>query len=523
MMYIFPRFIFAFFVLFPSLVFGATTSQFTITVQGGEDLEPPTTPTLLSVTPTAATQIDVVWSVATDNLLLGGYVLLRDGFAIATTTLTSFADTGLLAETLYEYEVYAFDSFYNISTTSNALSTTTPAQPVAPPQATSTENGSSGTLVFRLLNLDITPDTNSALFEWETSMPARYALRWGRNNSFDEGYIINDIYRKEQQTLITDLEPGTTYLYELIGYAANGRVLELRSGQFTTIARENLTPANVRNFTATPLQNDVRLSYITPPSVPNAVVRIVRSHLGYPLDPYDGAVVYEGSALTFLDSGAFSNYSTLYYTAFVISNDGSVSSGAVAKATKRATSTGTGEPLEPEVVPEEPIIELPYFNFSTDAVTLNQGDKTFSFKSENIELLENEAFIISIKKEALPDNLKSIIVTLVDPTNPNRSYSFLLRINKAGDAYEAVIAPLQASGPSRIQVEIFDYERSVIGRYRQPVMFIPSVGSVAEVMFPDKLVEAVRPFFSTISLLLLALVLLFFILYRRSKATEDNR
>lgn len=519
----FSRFIFAFFILFPSLVLGATTSEFTIRTLVGDDIIPPTTPTLLSVTPTATTQIDVVWSASTDNILLGGYVLLRDGLAIATTTLTSFIDTGLTPETLYEYEVYAFDSFYNVSTTSNALSTTTPAEPVVPPQATSTEGGSSATIVFRLLRLNITPDTNSALFEWETSMPARYALRWGRSDSYDEGYIINDIYRREQQTLITDLEPGTTYLYELIGYAANGRVLELRSGQFSTVARENLTPANVQNFTATPLGNDVRLDYITPSFIPNAKVRIVRNHLGYPLDPYDGAVVYEGTAETFLDSGAFSNYSTLYYTAFVISGDGSVSSGAVAKATKRVTLPGVDEIEEPDVLPEEPVIELPYFNFSTEAITLSQGEKAFTFKNEDIELLPDESFIISITKGALPDNLKSIIVTLIDPTNPNRSYSFLLRINKEGDAYEAVIAPLRAIGPSRIQVEIFDYERSVIGRYRKSISFVQGSVAIGEVMFPDKLVSAVKPFFSTFSLLLLAFLLLFFILYRKSKQAEDNR
>ena len=500
------------------------TSDFTIRTMVGEDLTPPTTPTLLSVVPTAPTQIDINWSVSTDNYSLGGYVLLRDGLPIATTTLTSFIDTGLTPETLYEYEVYAFDNNFNNSTTSNALSTTTPALPVVTPTPTSTPSESSATLVFRLLRLNITPDTNSALFAWETSMPARYSLRWGRSDSYDEGYIINDVYRKEQETLITDLEPGTTYLYELIGYAANGRVLELRSGQFSTVARENLTPANVQNFTAIPQGNDVRLNYVTPTSVPNATIRIVRSHLGYPLDPYDGAVVYEGSAETFLDTGAFSTYNTMYYTAFVVAADGSISSGAVARATKRITPTVPGEPEEePEVVPDEPVIELPYYNFSIEAIVLSQGEKTFNFKSEKVELLENEAFIISITKGAVPDNLKSIIVTLLDPTNPNRSYSFLLRINKEGTAYEAVIAPLQASGPSRVQVEIYDYERSVIGRYRKPVTFVVGGVSLEEVVFPDKLVSIVQPFFSTISLLLLALLLLFFILYRRSKETEDKR
>lgn len=516
------------FILLPSILLAQTTSDFTISTLVGDDLIPPSTPTLLTVVPTAPSQIDISWSVSTDNFLLGGYVLLRDGLAIATTTLTSFIDTGLTPETLYVYEVYAFDSSFNISSTSNALSTTTPALPVIPPTPTSTPptDEGSATMVFRLLSLDVALTTNSALFTWETSLPSRYALRWGRSDAYTDGYIVNEIYKTKQRTVITDLIPGTTYFYELIGYAGNGRVLELRSGQFTTAVRENLAPANVQNFIATPQENDVRLTFTTANLPPNAKVRIVRNHLGYPLDPYDGEVLYEGVADSFFDAGAFATYSTLYYTAFVVTPDGSISSGAIAVARKVEVAS-PGEPAGiPPVVPEvvsEPELPIANFNFSIENITLSQGSEAFTFKSEKVNLLSGEAFIISIKKSTLPDNLKSIIVTIVDPQNPKQTYSFLLRINKEGDAYEAIIAPLSATGPSRIQVEVFDYERSVVGRYRKAVTFSDELLVPSEVVFPDKLVKAVEPFFGTFSLLLMALMLVFFFLYRRSKQTEDKR
>ena len=518
------------FIFFPGVILAATTTDFTISTLVGDDIVPPTTPTLLSVTPTAPTQIDVSWTAATDNYLLSGYVLLRDGVAIATTTLTSYIDTGLTPETLYTYEVYAFDSFFNLSTTSNALATTTPAVPVTPPVATTTqESGSTATLVFRLLSFTITPSTNSALFAWETSMPARYALRWGRSDAYNDGYILNDTYRQEQVTQITELTPGTTYFYELIGYAASGRVLELRSGQFTTVARENLAPQNVQNFTARTQGEDVQLTYVLPQSTPGVRVRIVRNHLGYPLDPYDGEVIYEGTDTSFLDTGAFTTYGTQYYTAFVVSGDGAVSSGALAMAraeivpVKPGEEPGTPPEPEPEIpLPEQPGIEIPDFDFTIESITLSQGADTFSFESESVTLFAQEAFLISIKKDALPDNLKSIIITLVDPTNPKQQYSFLLRINAEGTAYEAVIAPLRAAGASYVQVEIFDFERSVVGRYLQPVTFVEQRVEAAEVVFPDTIVKALSPFFGTVSLLFLVLLLLFFFLYRRERAVADK-
>jgi hypothetical protein len=513
-------------IFVPSLLLAQVSSDFTISANLINDITPPTTPTMLSVVPVAYNQIDVTWSASTDNYLLDGYVLLRDGTPIATTTLTTYIDTGLTASTTYSYEVYAFDPFYNLSTTSNALSTTTLEAPPTPPAVTSTTpTNTTATRVLRLENLEIVPDRNSATFLWKTNNPSRFTLRWGRSDAYDEGYILNDIYRTSHQTLVSDLEPGTVYLYELIGYGNNGIAISLKKGEFKTAASANVTPPNVQNLQAVVLENNVSLSWQMPDLFANNKVRIVRSHLGYPVDPYDGAVIFEGEGNSFFDKQALETYSSQYYTVFVLSDDGSVSSGAVVKAKRKSalipSSTSTSTETEDPFIEE--LIEIPDFGFSVENIKLKQGDKLFDFKSERIFISESEPFIISILFSSLPKHLKSIVVTLMDPQNQNRSYSFLLRINKDRTAYEATIAPIKSFGASRLQIEIYDFERQIIGRYRKQIDFV-SAGKepVGEVIFPDKIVGILGNIISPLFLIFLVILMILFLLYRRSKETEDN-
>lgn len=512
----------------PSVMLAATNDFIIKTQVTNVDTAPPTTPTLLSAVPIADTQIDITWSVSTDDHLLDGYVLFRDAVAIATTTLTSFSDTGLSASTTYAYDVYAFDSSGNISTTSNSISTTTLATPVIPPAATSTPstNSVTGTQVFKLLSINIISSTNSALFNWVTTLPSTYTLRWGRDDAYDAGYIVNDVYRKEHQTLITNLEPGTTYVYQLTGRTPAGREVQLKTGQFKTEDKTSATPENVRSLWADVNVEDVTLRWEQSNGEESSKVRIVRSYLGFPLDIYDGSVVYEGSSNSFFDKEALSKHTKQFYTVFVISADGSISSGAVVSAQKYISGEGNPDvttteevlPIEKAEIP----LEIPNFDFSISNILIYQGNKDFNFEDKKIDLVKNESFIISIPYEALPRHLKSIIVTLIDPANAKRSYSFLLRINKDRTAYEAIIAPIESMGNSRLQIEIFDFEREVIARYRKPVSFVAGGTVIGEVIFPDKIIKIMEPFLGTFSLIFLILALIFSLLYWRSKKGEDK-
>ncbi|WP_410675322.1 PQQ-dependent sugar dehydrogenase [Amycolatopsis sp. cmx-4-68] len=91
------------------------------------DTEPPTTPT--GVTATASgTTVTVRWTAATDNVGVTGYEVLRDGTVAGTAggaASTSFTDSGLAANTRYQYQVRARDAQGNRSAASTAVAVTT--------------------------------------------------------------------------------------------------------------------------------------------------------------------------------------------------------------------------------------------------------------------------------------------------------------------------------------------------------------------------------------------------------------
>ena len=491
-------------VAFPFFSF-AVTNDFSVRTLVGDDTTSPTTPTLLSAVPVASSQIDLAWSASIDDFSLGGYVLLRDGSPLATTTLTTFSDTALNPEALYSYEVYAFDTFYNISTTSNSLSTTTLALPVISPVATSTEASPTAseqsTRTFVLRDFSINTGIYKADFKWRTDGLSSYSLRWGKTNDYNEGYIINDTFSELHQTSLSALEADTVYLYELVGYSPYGASKILKQGQFKTEAIKKITsPQNVLRLNAQVKNDDVLLSWQLPLSVPIASVRVVSNPLGYPSDINDGEVVYEGLEVEVRDKNALKNYPSKYYTVFVIDVDRNVSSGAVVFVKKTTSEIETDRATVPITISSSSatstteIKEIAVLGFDVSNINILQNDVNFDFLTERINLSYHDSFVISIPSKSLPDHLKSIVVTLLDPTDHRRSYSFLLRINKDKTAYEATIAPLNVLGASRIQVEIFDFEKKVIGLYRKQIDFVVPINSLneTEVIFPDKIVDSFK-------------------------------
>ncbi|MEZ0076406.1 discoidin domain-containing protein [Planotetraspora sp. GP83] len=91
----------------------------------GGDTAPPSTPTGLTVTGTAATSASLTWNPATDNVGVTGYNVYRGGTLAGTVTGTSFTDTGLTASTTYTYTVKAKDAAGNLSPASNSATATT--------------------------------------------------------------------------------------------------------------------------------------------------------------------------------------------------------------------------------------------------------------------------------------------------------------------------------------------------------------------------------------------------------------
>lgn len=499
-------------VLVPGPLF-AVSDDITISQQIGIDNSPPSTPFLQTVVPVTSSQIDITWSAATDDLLVAGYRLFRDNVQIATTTLLSYSDTGLTASTTYQYTVDAFDASFNFSSTSPAVSTTT-LNIVVPPTPTSTPGtiGSSGTrTATNLLTLDITASERSALFTWETNSPTQYVLVWGRTTAYELGSVSGSTYKQNHSTFIDTLEPGTTYYYELRGITTRGLAVVLAADRFTTkTSLSNDVLTNVQGFIAQTKGNDVTLSWKNSFTNPDYYVRIVRSHLFYPSTIQDGAVVYEGRGESFVDVGSLLLRSPQYYTIFVRSNSGEVSSGAIARANKVQAVGGEVATTTPPPVTIPPDIGDDTIVRAAD-VTIVQNERTQIFDSD-ITLDKDSSYLVSIPYTAVAKNLKSIIVSVQNPTNQRELSAYLLKLNQAGDAYTALIPPPAVVGVAGIMIEVFDYEAQTVRRISTNISYVDT--TIPAPFFPDQLLGY---FVIGWPLLLVLLGTLWFILFARRR------
>jgi YD repeat-containing protein len=109
--------------------YSSTSSAIT---QASSDTQAPTTPSGLTATAAASTQINLSWSASTDNVGVTAYLLERcqgsgcSNFTqIASTSSTTYSDTGLALATNYSYRVRATDAANNVSSYSSTANAAT--------------------------------------------------------------------------------------------------------------------------------------------------------------------------------------------------------------------------------------------------------------------------------------------------------------------------------------------------------------------------------------------------------------
>src|SRR2546426_771190 len=93
----------------------------------GWDTVAPSTPAGLTASAVSSSRINLSWLAATDNVGVIRYGVYRNGVQIDIVAATSYANTGLAAATTYSYTVLAYDTSWNASAQSSAVSATTKA------------------------------------------------------------------------------------------------------------------------------------------------------------------------------------------------------------------------------------------------------------------------------------------------------------------------------------------------------------------------------------------------------------
>src|SRR5262249_15307549 len=118
------------------------------------DTQPPTQPGTLTATAVGSAQVNLAWGAATDNIGVTNYLIERCqgatclSFAqVATSTTTTFNNTGLTAGTSYSYRVRATDAAGNLGPYTNVATAITSQGPVSGLVAAYAFNEGSGTTV----------------------------------------------------------------------------------------------------------------------------------------------------------------------------------------------------------------------------------------------------------------------------------------------------------------------------------------------------------------------------------------
>jgi chitodextrinase len=148
----------------------AISTDKTFTTVTPPDTQAPSVPTNLFASAISTSQINLSWTASTDAVGVTGYKIYRAGTQIATTTATSYSNTGLAAATAYSYTVSAYDAAGNVSTQSTSASATTQSFPdtTAPIASISSPSAGSvsGTITFAASASDpsVTGSVTSGLF-----------------------------------------------------------------------------------------------------------------------------------------------------------------------------------------------------------------------------------------------------------------------------------------------------------------------------------------------------------------------
>ncbi len=509
--------------LLPMVVLAQSTSEFNINAFVGSDTEAPTTPAGVTAIPASPNQIDITWSPVTDNFSVGGYRVFRDGFHIATTSLTTFSDTGLVASTTYTYTIDAFDVFYNFSSSSSPVATSTLPIPVIPVATTTPPTADAppeATAVPGLRSFLITPANQSAKLTFVSYGPSRYMIRFGRTDAYELGSISTNVFKVNHEAALTGLEPGTKYYVEVTLINGFGIERVVKREHFTTLpAVTSSVPTSASELRGVVEGRNAILTWTNPDSF--ASIRVVRSHLFYPTDIYDGVTVYQGTGEAITDKNVFVDADTVYYAVFVVTTDGRVAAPAVLRL-KRVTvaDNAVGGSTSSQPTRELPLPDVTaspeYERFLLPSdIFFTIGNETKTFDTLYTVVVDKQV-LVSIPASAVPAHLKTILVSVYHPTNNSEVTTYLLKLRGDGEAYEASFQSSPVVGEGKVMIELYDYERVVVRRISRTITYVSTLtgpgwvplGAYRLILLPVMTLLAIGIF-----------LLLFFVRRRR----EDNQ
>ena len=253
------------------------------------DTTPPSVPTWISLIPTTSS-VALSWNPSSDNVLVIGYYLYRDGNKIPGIanpfTATTFNDTGLFSGYNYTYKIGAYDAAGNVSysPTMNVMTFVNTPAPSIPG------------------GLFVTPKSSTEIdIKWNVPQNGIVAGYYVYRN----GSQIASVASATTAYADTGLPTNTTYLYTVAAYNSAGNVSgQSFSVQGTTFPPDTTPPSTPVDLAAAPVSTSaIHLSWL--PSSDNVGVA------GYYIYR-DESEIASTASTTFTDTGLGAGTSHTY-------------------------------------------------------------------------------------------------------------------------------------------------------------------------------------------------------------------
>lgn len=254
---------------------------------------------------------------------------------------------------------------------------------------------------------------------------------------------------------------------------------------------------NVSNFRAVYRSDSeaIRLTWVNPVYPKLKAVIIRRGVNGYPTSPSDGKLIYNGVGQIALDREVSQDI-VYYYTAFVQSVDNEYSSGVVTSESFNLDDDGGGGDGGDgggggggfSLLPEASFVTLSQdmkwlFRF----IQPNERIKTFD-KRMSVRLLGNKDLTVLLDLQQPPSGLKTIGLTLYDPFDKTKTFSFLLHRTVNSTTYRGTIGPLGRAGVYPVDIYLIDYNNQTLtklrGRFVVSLVNLAPIESIARVSTP---------------------------------------
>jgi uncharacterized protein YkwD/chitodextrinase len=399
---------------------GSVTARATVTVGVPQDTQPPTAPTLTSVTLNGTTKADLAWTASTDNIGVAGYQILRNGFALVTvqSSMQSYTDAGLESGSTYTYSVRSYDGAGNYSPASNTLSVAAPLS--TPPPGSSCPAPGVGVFTgcyynnLSLSGIPVLVRTDSQInFDWGAYSPdpsvtaGNFSVRWQGSFLFTagtyafkaltsdgmriyvDGQLLLDRWRDQSTVLYTAQQTlsGGTHLVTVEYYEHAGWATAHVTWQNSTPVTQ---PPAILSFSATPAAIS-----------PGATSTLSWSVNGASTVTVDNGV---GDVTTLTSKGVSPNQTTVY-TLTASNSAGS----ATVEATVSVTAVADTQP------PTAPTL------ISAAAASATLVNLAWSASIDNVGVAGYRVFRNGSLLASTPGT------TYADTASPNTTYSYSVR------------------------------------------------------------------------------------------------